>query len=301
MADCTIGDSSLKTILQNEAFQEEECEDIFWQEDFGNSYLEGLTNDVHLTNVLTNCICYDDSMDCEIDAIFALHADFYEDEVQRYLQKPIQINEQKPIQGVFHGVPFVHSTESGQDISLAMKDTQLMDLLDDALEGFLSSSTIYSSQSNEVCDLKPCIDEEDSELMQMLDEVLDDFRPSLCHDSIPREVINAIEPTKVSDVMDSSGLMILFEDMVSSDEGVYSLLTFSMMDTLDLLPYDPKGRPEARTGWAERVQAEQCRRGWAKGEAARAQAQQAKGQGSAGPQQDRDRDGAKAATGLCSP
>ncbi|MCO5592318.1 hypothetical protein L7F22_046318 [Adiantum nelumboides] len=223
------------------------------QEDFGNSYLEGLTNDVHLSNALTNCMCYDDSMDYEIDAIFALQADFHEGEVQRYLQMPIQIdeqkpiqidkekliqiNKQKPIQGVFHEVYFAHSTKIGQEVSAAIEERQLMDLLDDALEGFLSSSIIYSSQHNEVCDLKPCTDEEDIELMQMLDEVIDDFRPSLCHDDIPREVMNALEPTEKNDAMDYFDLLIFLEDMVSSNEGVY----FSMMENLELLPYDPKG------------------------------------------------------------
>ncbi|MCO5562776.1 hypothetical protein L7F22_016408 [Adiantum nelumboides] len=261
IADCMIGDSSLKTALQIEALLKEECEDIFWQEekgyDFRNSYLEGLSSDVHSVNAITNCICYDDSMECKIDAIFALHVEFYDVEVQRYLmkpiqidkqkpiqideQKPIQINEQKPIQGVFHEVVFAHSTESGQDDSSAMEDTQHMDLLDDALEGFLFSSTICSSQHNEVCDLKPCTDEKDSELMQMLDEVLEDFRPSLCHDIIPREVGNVMETKEGRDAMESPTLLVLPEDLVSSDEGVYSLLSFSMMENLELLPYDLGG------------------------------------------------------------
>ncbi|MCO5603261.1 hypothetical protein L7F22_057410 [Adiantum nelumboides] len=133
-----------------------------------------------------------------------------ESEVQRYLQKPIQIDEQKSIQsdegkliqikeqksiqGVFYEVSFVHSTKIGQDISLAMKDTQLMDLLDDALEGFLSSSIICSSQHNEVCDLKPCTNKEDIvPYVMMLDQ--------------------------------------------GSNEGIY----FSMMENLELLPYDPEG------------------------------------------------------------
>ncbi|MCO5586562.1 hypothetical protein L7F22_040503 [Adiantum nelumboides] len=208
------------------------CEDIFWQEekgyDFGNSYLEGLSSVVHLVNAITSCICYEDSMECEIDAIFALHVEFYAVEVQRYLMKPIQINKQKPIQ-----------------------DTQLMDLLDDALEGFLFSSTISSSQHSEVCDLNPCTNEEDSKLMQMWDEVLKDFRPSLCHDVLSREVINAMEPTEVSDAMDSSGLLVLLEDLVSSDEDVYSLLSSSMMENLELLPFDPGGV-------ADFLQVDQC-------------------------------------------
>ncbi|MCO5579593.1 hypothetical protein L7F22_033450 [Adiantum nelumboides] len=107
-----------------------------------------------------------------------------------------------------------------------------------------------SSQHSEVCDLKPYTDEEDSELMQLLDKDLEDFRPSLCHDVKPREVINAIEstevfnaiePREVSDIIDSSGLLVLLEELVSSNESVYSLLTFSMMKNLDPLPYDPRG------------------------------------------------------------
>ncbi|MCO5603476.1 hypothetical protein L7F22_057626 [Adiantum nelumboides] len=174
------------------------------------SYLKGLSSDVHLVNAITNCICYDDSKECEIDAIFVFHAEFYDVEIQRYPMKPIQIdeqnpiqineqkhiliNEQKPIQGVFHEVSFAHSIESGQDASSAMEDKQLMDFLDDDLEWFLFSSTIFSSQHSEVCDLKPCTNENDSKLMQMLDEVLKDFRPFLRQDVIPREVGNATEP-----------------------------------------------------------------------------------------------------------
>ncbi|MCO5585824.1 hypothetical protein L7F22_039757, partial [Adiantum nelumboides] len=184
----------------NEALLEEECEDIFWQEEkgyaFGSSYLEGLSGDVPSINATTNCICYGDSMECTIDAIFALHAEFYDDEVQRYLRKHIQIDEQKPIQDVFQEIFIAHSIESGKDASSAMEDTQLMDLLDDALEGFLFSSTLCSSQHNEVCDLKPCTYEKDSELMQMLGECLEDFKPFLCQDVIPREVDNAMEPTE---------------------------------------------------------------------------------------------------------
>ncbi|MCO5574421.1 hypothetical protein L7F22_028206 [Adiantum nelumboides] len=146
-------------------------------------------------------------MECEIDAIFALHFEFYDEEVQRYLSKPIQIDEQKPIQDVFQEVFIAHSSKSGQDASSVMEDRQFMDLLNDALEGFIFSSTTCSSQHSEVCDLKPCTDEEDSELMQMLDESLEDFRPFLCQDAIPREVINAMEPT----------------------------------ENLELLPYDPRG------------------------------------------------------------
>ncbi|MCO5547224.1 hypothetical protein L7F22_000669 [Adiantum nelumboides] len=105
---------------------------IFWQEekgyDFGSSYLKGLSGDVQFVNAITNCICYDDSMECEIDAIFALHAEFYDVEAQRYLMKSDQIDEQKPFQDVFHEVFFAHSTESGQDASSAMEDTQLIDL-----------------------------------------------------------------------------------------------------------------------------------------------------------------------------
>ncbi|MCO5604876.1 hypothetical protein L7F22_059050 [Adiantum nelumboides] len=192
---------------------------IFWQEekgyDFGSSYLKGLSGDVHLVNAITSCICYGDSMECKINASFAPDAKFYDAEVQRNLMNPIHVNEQKPIQDVFQEVFIAHSTESGQDASSFLEDTQLLDLLDDALEGFLFSSTICSSQHSEVCDLKPCTDEKDSKLMQMLDEVLKDFRPSLCHDVIPREVINAMEPTEVSDAMESSDLLILLEDLVS--------------------------------------------------------------------------------------
>ncbi|MCO5574420.1 hypothetical protein L7F22_028205 [Adiantum nelumboides] len=183
----------------------------FWQEekgyDFGSSYLDGLSSDMQSVNAITNCICYGDSMECKIDAIFALHVEFYDEEVQRHLSKPIQINEQKPIQDVFQEVFIAHSSKSGQDVSLVMEDTKFMDLLDDALEGFLFSSTTCSSQHSEVCVLKPCTDEEDSKLMQMLDESLEDYRPLLCQDAIPRKVINAMEPT----------------------------------ENLELLPYDPVG------------------------------------------------------------
>ncbi|MCO5577097.1 hypothetical protein L7F22_030919 [Adiantum nelumboides] len=186
---------------------------IFWQEekvyDFGSSYREGLSSDVQSVNAITNCICYDNSMECETDAIFALHAEFYDVEVQRYMMKsyqideqnPIQIDERKSIQDVFHEVFFAHSIESGQNTTSAMEDTQLMDLLDDALEGFLFSSTICSSQHSEVYDLKPCRDEKDSELMQMLDELLKDFRPFLSQDVISREVGNAMEPTELEGVI----------------------------------------------------------------------------------------------------
>ncbi|MCO5611708.1 hypothetical protein L7F22_065966 [Adiantum nelumboides] len=200
-----------------------------------------MSGDAPSVNTVTNCICYGDSMECEIDAIFALHADFNDVEVQRYLRKPIQIDNQKPIQDVFQEIFIAHSTESGQDASSTMEDTQLIDLLDDALEGFLSSSTICSSQHNEVCDLKPCTYEKHSELMQMLDESLEDFRPSLCQDVIPRKVGKAIEPTevinameriKVSDAMDSSGVLLLPEDLVSGGEGDSSL----MMENLELIP-----------------------------------------------------------------
>ncbi|MCO5573574.1 hypothetical protein L7F22_027346 [Adiantum nelumboides] len=87
---------------------------IFWQEekgyDFGSSCLEGLSGYVQSLNAITNCICYDDSMECEIDAIFTLHAEFYDVEVQRYLMKSNQLDEQKPIQDVFQEVFFAHST-----------------------------------------------------------------------------------------------------------------------------------------------------------------------------------------------
>ncbi|MCO5614678.1 hypothetical protein L7F22_068962 [Adiantum nelumboides] len=197
---------------------------IFWQEEkdtnFGSSYLEGLSGDVQLVNAITNCIRYDDSIKCEIDDIFALHAEFYDVE------------------------------ESGQDASSAMEYTQLMDLLDDALEAFLFSSTICRSQHSEVCELKPCRDEKDRELMQTLDEFLKDFRPFLCQDVRPRKVENTMEPTKVSndmeptevrDAKESPTLLLLHEDLVSGGESVYSLLSFSMMENLELLPYDQGG------------------------------------------------------------
>ncbi|MCO5598357.1 hypothetical protein L7F22_052452 [Adiantum nelumboides] len=92
---------NMPTYAKIEALLKEECEDIFWQKDkgydFGSSYLEGLSDDVQLVNTRTNCICYDDSLECEINAIFALHAKFYDVEVQRYLMKSNQINEQKHI------------------------------------------------------------------------------------------------------------------------------------------------------------------------------------------------------------
>ncbi|MCO5605686.1 hypothetical protein L7F22_059870 [Adiantum nelumboides] len=188
-----------------EALLKEECEDIFWQEemgyDFGNSYLEGLSIDVPLVNAITDCICYDNFMGCEINAIFAPHAEFYDVEVQRYLMNPIQIDKQKPIQDVFPKMCF------------------------------------KSSQHSEVRDLKPYTDEKDSKLMQMLDEVSKDFRPSLCQDVIQKEVGNAMEPTEVSDAMDSFGLLILLEDLVSRGEGDSSL----MMENLELLPYELGG------------------------------------------------------------
>ncbi|MCO5596293.1 hypothetical protein L7F22_050354 [Adiantum nelumboides] len=106
------------------------------------------------------------------------------------------------------------------------------------------------SRHIKVCDLKPCKDENDSELMQMLDEFLENVRPFLCQDVIPREVsnamkptevINAMEPTEVSDAMESPSLLKLPEDLVSRGENVYSLLSFSMMEILVVLPYDPGG------------------------------------------------------------
>ncbi|MCO5547259.1 hypothetical protein L7F22_000704 [Adiantum nelumboides] len=109
------------------------------------------------------------TMECEIDAIFALHAEFYDDEVERYLRKPIQIDEQKPIQDVFQEIFIDHSTESGQDASSVMEDTQLMDLLDDALEGFFFLLPYVAHNI---------------------------MRPFLCQDVIPREVDNVMEPTK---------------------------------------------------------------------------------------------------------
>ncbi|MCO5551584.1 hypothetical protein L7F22_005089 [Adiantum nelumboides] len=138
-----------------EALLEEGCEAIFWQEEEGydveNSYLKGLSNDVH------------------------------SDEVQRYLQKSIQIDEQKPIQ----------------------------------------------------------IDE--GKLIQINEQKPIQGLPYITCDAIPREVINAIEPTEVSDAMESSDLLILPEDMNSSNEGVYSLIAFFMMENLELLPYDLGG------------------------------------------------------------
>ncbi|MCO5560628.1 hypothetical protein L7F22_014244 [Adiantum nelumboides] len=118
-----------------------------------------------------------------------------------------------------------------------MDDSSLSNLKTHDWHNFLKAV----AQHSEVCDLKPCRDEKDRELMQMLDEVLKAFRPSLCHDVIPREVINAMEPTEVSGAMESFGLLILPEDLVSRGEGVYTLSSFSMMENLELLPYEPGG------------------------------------------------------------
>ncbi|MCO5549318.1 hypothetical protein L7F22_002786 [Adiantum nelumboides] len=188
----------------------------------------GLSGDVQSVNAITSCICYDDSMECEIDAIFALHAEFYDVEVQRYLMKPIQIDERKPIQDAFQKVFFAHSTESGQAVSLTIEDTQLMELLDDALEGFLFSSTICSSQHSEVCDLKPCRDEKESELMQMLDEFLEDFRPFLCQDVLQREVGNAMESIEILDDMETrfAKLQLVSKGGHGSHRGLMNLMAY---------------------------------------------------------------------------
>ncbi|MCO5590704.1 hypothetical protein L7F22_044679 [Adiantum nelumboides] len=82
-----------------------------------------------------------------------------------------------------------------------MEDTQLMDLLDDALEGFLFLLR-YVAHNIVRYVTESCRDEKDSELMQMLDEFLKYSRPFLCQDVIPREVGNAMEPTEVSNAME---------------------------------------------------------------------------------------------------
>ncbi|MCO5563992.1 hypothetical protein L7F22_017647 [Adiantum nelumboides] len=80
-------------------------------------------------------VCYDDAMEKEIDAIFVMHAETYAIEVERYLNRNAKLPEQ-----------FVPMYKTCNEVScddthkiggsFKEEDMELMDLLDDVLEEF---------------------------------------------------------------------------------------------------------------------------------------------------------------------
>ncbi|MCO5596748.1 hypothetical protein L7F22_050817 [Adiantum nelumboides] len=82
-------------------------------------------------------VCYDDVMEKEIDAIFVKHAESCDIEVKRYLSGSVKLSKHfMTMHETCNDVSYDHDIEKQDCSSSKEEDMELMDLLDDALEGF---------------------------------------------------------------------------------------------------------------------------------------------------------------------
>ncbi|KAI5082400.1 hypothetical protein GOP47_0002143 [Adiantum capillus-veneris] len=136
--------------------------------DYGDAYSEGVMDDNQFMTSTGYRVCYDDAMEKEIDAIFVMHAETCAIEVERYLNGSVKLPEQ-----------FVPMYATSHEVSCdnthklggssKEEDMELMDLLDDVLEEFRAPCDKSSEEHPATYD---------EELMFLLDEALEEFVPT---------------------------------------------------------------------------------------------------------------------------
>ncbi|MCO5597234.1 hypothetical protein L7F22_051310 [Adiantum nelumboides] len=116
--------------------------------DFGDAYSEGVLDDDQSMIAIGDRVCYDDAMEKEIDAIFVIHVEFSNIELQRWLAP------RRKIWSLWIRL-MVSSKEEDMELMDPLDD-ELMMLLDEALEEFVptrEASHVVFMVSNEVMDI----------------------------------------------------------------------------------------------------------------------------------------------------